>query len=194
MLSNRRVRSTSVMKVLVVFVLLLCIQSAFGQTRPLISEVFESAAIQITSGTVVSEGVANLIVDQPDGKARQLFAFHSGPAYEIITRYDLGEIFLIDRPECDVTPPVTVTMPTMWGWVAQATFAGPMVIDHITVDVWKYTAGGVALTVAVRAEDANTPVFFERTTSTESFTLHFLNWRTDKPDPNLFNVHSFCLQ
>ena len=128
-----KARCRNVTQLSVAVALLLCAQSALGQSRPILPEVFQSpVAIQITTGTDVTTGRGKVIFDQPDGKARQFYRLQSGQRDEIITRYDLGAIFRYDRPTCDVTE-VTGTMPLTWGWVQNAKQAESEVIGDTTV-------------------------------------------------------------
>src|SRR5262249_13406463 len=133
------VRSRNRMQALVVFALLQVVQPALGQTRPIISEVFQGhVAIQVTTAAGVAEGAGDLAVDQPNGMAREFYAFHGGPSYEIITRYDLGQVFRNDPPNCEATE-ITGTMPTTWEWVANAKMGDSDRINGKIVDYWVST-------------------------------------------------------
>src|SRR5690606_17856438 len=69
--------------------------------------------------------------------------------------------------KCNSTA-VTGKMTPTWGWIQQASFKGQKVIDHVTIDLWSYSIGGVTLTIAVRPHAPNVPVGFERASSTET--------------------------
>jgi len=195
--ADRRVRSRNVMKGLVVFALLLCVQSAFGQTRPVLSEVFQSpVAIQITTGAGadadIVEGVGEVTFDQPAGQAREFYKFHSGSPSEIITRYDLGEIFSIDPPRCEATE-VTGTMPLFWQWIAQAKQGNSVEIDDITYTEWVSTGVGGDLKTVAATNDGTRPAYYEVTTPERTVRLTFLNWQTTfKQKPNLFKPPRKC--
>ena len=171
----------------VVFAVVLCAQSGFGQNRPIIPEVFQSrVSIEVTTGAGVSRGVGKVIFDQPAGKASEVYAIRPGPRDEFVTRYDLGAIFHNDPPSCDVTD-VTGTMPLTWGWVQNAKQDNAEVIDGITVDFWVFTKsdpdpdpdlkpfsfGTGTLRVGVTPDDSNTPVFYEVITPERTVRLHF---------------------
>jgi hypothetical protein len=193
-MSDRRERSSNVTTVLVVLALLLCAESAFGQTRPIISEVFQSPlAIEVTTGGEISEGWGYVSFDQPAGKAREFYAFESGQTHEILTRYDLGKIFTIaNLRECDVTE-VTGTMPPTWAWIQQAKQGPTEVIDGITVVSWiGASATPPLLTIWTTIEDHTVPVFLDVVTPERSVRVRFLNWRTSTPNPHLFNTPRRC--
>jgi hypothetical protein len=166
------------MPVLVVFALLLCVQSAFAQTRPQLSEVFQSlVTIQVTGADAeISEGVGEVAFDQPAGKARERYLFHGGPPSEIITRYDLGKIFSIDPPACDVTE-VTGPMPLSWGWIATAKQGAPVVINGISYTTWVSPDVDEQKTVATTS-DGLTPAYYMVSTPEKTVRLTFLNWQT----------------
>jgi hypothetical protein len=187
----------------VMFAVVLCAQSGFGQTRPIIPEVFQSrVSIEVTTGAGVSRGVGKVVFDQPSGKAREVYAIRPGPRDEFITRYDLGAIFRNDPPNCDVTD-VTGAMPLTWGWVQNAKQGALEVIDGITVVFWAdpdprlapFSFGTGTLRVGVTLDDSNTPVFYEVITPERTVRLHFLNFRTVfRAKPNLFKVPRQCSQ
>ena len=192
-----RVRSPNRMQALVVFALLLGVQPALGQNRPIISEVFQSpVAIQVTTGADVTEGVGDLTFDQPNGMAFESYKFHHGPSFEIITRYDLGKVFDNDPPDCEITE-VTGTMPTTWGWVANAKQGPTEVIDGITAVFWISigTPPEPTKRVALMLNDSNTPVVYDVITPEQTTRVHFLKWKTTlKNNPNLFKVPHRCLK
>src|SRR5689334_9564364 len=96
---------------------LLWTHSAFGQTRPRPSEVFQSrVTVEITTATGVTKGVGKVVFDQTTGRAREYYRLQGGTRDETVTRYDLGAIIHNDPPTCDVTQ-VTGTMPRTWDWV-----------------------------------------------------------------------------
>jgi len=196
MVSDGRVRSRNVMTGSVVFALLLSVQPAFGQTRPQLSEVFQSpVTIQITTGTGagadIVEGVGQMTFDQPAGKANEFYAFEDGPPSEIITRYDLGKIFRFDPPECDVTE-VTGTMPLFWGWIAQAKQGDAVVIDGVSYTTWVGPGLDPIQTVAA-TNDGSAPAYYEERTPERTVRITFLKWQTTfKEKPNLFNPPGPC--
>ena len=169
------------MPVLVVCALLLCAQSAFAQTRPQLSEVFQSpVTIQITGAEgEVSEGVGDVAFDQPAGQARERYLFHGGPPSEIITRYDLGKVFTIDPPACDVTA-VTAPMPLTWGWVATAKQGTSFLIDGVFYTEWVSTGTGEPskTVAATSAAGTNIAAYYEVRTPEKTVKLTFLNWQT----------------
>jgi len=182
------------MTALVVFALLLCAQSAFGQTRPQLSEVFQSpVTIRITTGADIVEGVGQVTFDQPAGKAREFYAFEDGPPSEIVTRYDLGKIYRFDAPECDVTE-VTGTMPLFWGWVATAKQGAPVVIDGTTYTTWVSTGTAPNPTQTVAAtNDGTAPAYYEESTPERTVRITFLKWQTTfKEKPNSFEPPGRC--
>jgi len=182
------------MTALVVFALLLCAQSAFGQTRPQLSEVFQSpVTIRITTGADIVEGVGQVTFDQPAGKAREFYAFEDGPPSEIVTRYDLGKIYRFVAPECDVTE-VTGTMPLFWGWVATAKQGAPVVIDGTTYTTWVSTGTAPNPTQTVAAtNDGTAPAYYEESTPERTVRITFLKWQTTfKEKPNSFEPPGRC--
>ena len=204
-MSDGRARSRSVMTGLVVFAGLLCAQSAFGQTRPHLSEVFQSpVTIEITTGTGADaetvEGVGEVTHDQPAGKAREFYHFEDGPPSETITRYDLGKIFHFDPPECDVTV-VTGTMPLFWDWVAQSKQGDAVEVNGISGTLWVSAGTPPAPTQILAATNDGTTALYYEVRSTGSVTpqqtvrITFLKWQTTfKQKPNLFKPPGKCLK
>ena len=179
LVGDRRARLRIVMPVLVVFALLLCAQSAFAQTRPQLSEVFESlVTVQVTgAGGEVSEGVGEVAFNQPAGQARERYLFHGDPPTEILTRYDLGKIFSIDPPSCDITE-VAGPMPLTWGWIAGAKQDGAVVINGIPYTEWVFRdVDGSQKTVAATS-DGTIPAYYQVSTPEKTVRLTFLNWQT----------------
>ena len=176
---NRNARFRLVMPVLVVLALLQCVQSASAQTRPQLSEVFQSlVTIQVTNADAeISEGVGDVAFDQPAGKARERYLFPGGPPAEIITRYDLGKIFTIDRPACDVTE-VTGPMPTSWGWIAQAKQGDSVVINDIIYTEWFSTALDEPQRTVATTSDGTIPAYYVVSTPEKTVKITFLNWQT----------------
>ena len=182
----------------VVFALLLCVKPALGQTRPIISEVFQSAVtIQITTGVgadaVSSEGAGQMSFDQPAGKAREFYAFGEGAPTEIITRYDLGQIFHFNRPTCEIET-VTGSMPLFWDWVANAKQGAGMVVHGKPYATWVSLDSATQEVKTVAAtNDGTRPVFYEARTPEGSVSITFLSWQTTvKPKPDLFDPPEQC--
>jgi hypothetical protein len=191
-MSDGRVRSRNAMTGMVVLALLVCGRSAFGQTRPTLSEVFQSpVTIQITTSTEVVEGVGEVTFNQPTGQADEFFEFEDSPPSEIITRYDLGKIFTVNPPHCDVTQ-VTGPMPLFWGWVAQAKQGDAVVIDGVSYTTWVGSSTNPMQTVAA-TNDGTTPAFYEESTPERTVRLTFLNWQTTfMQTPSLFKPPRRC--
>ena len=196
-MSDGNVRSRSVMTVLGVCALFLSAQSAFGQTRPVLSAVFEShVVIQITTGTGADaqtvEGVGEMTFDQPAGHAREFYAFEDGPPTERITRYDLGKIFTKNPPACDVED-VTGTMAPFFEWVANAKIGTS---DQVTGTTWVSTGTPPHPTLTLLAtNDGTIPLYYQEATAERTVRIIFLTYQTTfKQKPNLFKPPSQCLQ
>jgi hypothetical protein len=187
------------MTISAVLALLLCTQPALGQTRPQLSEVFHSpVTIEITTGAgpdaETVEGVGEVWFDQPAGKAREVYRFPGGPPVEIITRYDLGQIFRIDPPGCEVEE-VTAPMPLFWGWIAQAK-QGDVAdeVNGLGGTEWRGTASAPAPQQTVGAtNDGRTALYYEETTPERTVRITFLDWQTTFDEkPNLFKPPRRC--
>lgn len=167
------------MPVLVVCALLVSVQSTFAQTRPRLSEVFQSPVIIHVASAEgeISEGVGDMAFDQPAGVARERYLFHGGPPTEIITRYDLGKIFSIDPPSCDVTD-VTGPMPLTWGWVATAKQGSSVVVNGITYTKWVSNNTNEPQKTVATTPDGTVAALYEVRTPEKIVRIEFLNWQT----------------
>jgi hypothetical protein len=195
--------SRNAIRTSVVGVLLLCAQSALGQTRPIVSEYFQSpVSIQIIeSDAEVARGVGRVVFDQAAGKGRVRYAL-PGSRTDIISRYDLGAVFDSEPPTCAVTP-VAGPMPLTWGWIAQSKQAEITTIDGITVVFWTTTGGQPSVfglgegiqRIGTTLEDSTTPVFYELVTPERTVRLRFRNFRTVfRAKPNLFKLPRGCVR
>ena len=184
------------MTVLVVWALFLCAPSAFGQTRPNLSAVFQShVIIQITTGTGADaetvEGSGEMIFNQPAGQAREFYAFEDAPPIERITRYDLGQIFTKNPPNCDVEE-VTGSMAPFFGWVAQAKQGAADEVNGITGTTWSVTPSGAVITL-LATNDGTTPLYYQEVTAERTTRIIFLTWQTTFTQlPNLFRPPTNC--
>jgi len=173
---------------------LLFVLSVFAQSRPKISELFESTGrlyLNRNGENYTAEG--HWRVDQPAGKGVEIFYFEGPNSLDLffLQRYDLHKVYEINRKtlKCNSTS-VTGSMPSVWGWVAQSTYAGRIVIDGRSYDAWRFTTGGVTLGVAVQPDNADKPAYFERITHSEHYYLHFYTWFQTTPKQSWFDVPS----
>jgi hypothetical protein len=83
-------------------------------------------------------------------------------------------------------------MPTHWGWVKDASYAGKHTIGDRTYDQWRWRNAGVTLTVSVSETHADRPYYFSRVSSTENFEIHFITFETRKPNASWFDVPDVC--
>ena len=156
--------------------LFLCGQPAFAQTRPILSEVFQSRVIiQITTGADVVEGEGELVYNQPAGQADEFYEFDDGSSSEIISRYDLGKIFTIDSTGCDVTT-ATGSLPLFWGWVANAKQGAGVVIDGVEYTTWVSTGTDERKTLAA-TNDGTIPAYYEDSTLDRTVRITFSKWK-----------------
>lgn len=198
MMSDRRVRSGSVATVFVVCALFLCAPSALGQTRPNLSPVFQShVIIQITTGTGADaetvEGSGEMIFNQPAGLAREFYAFEDAPPIERISRYDLGQIFIKNPPNCDVEA-VTDPMVPFFAWVAQAKQGNTDEVNGVIGTTWVSTGTAPHPTLTLLAtNDGTVPLYYQEVTAEQTTKIIFLTWQTTfKQLPNLFKPPSKC--
>ena len=192
---DREARFRFVTPVLVLCALLLSVQSAFAQTRPQLSEVFQSlVTVQVTgAGGEITEGVGEVAFNQPAGQAHERYLFPGDPPTEIITRYDLGKIFTIEQPSCDVTE-VTLPMPLFWGWIAQAKQGDSVDINGVTYTQWVSTGTvGQPQQVVAATPEGTIPAFYQVTTPEQTVRITFLNWHpTFDPKKNALKPPSNC--
>jgi len=185
------------MRIVIVGLLsLLFVVAILAQSRPKISEVFESTGrldISRNGENYTAEG--HWRVDQPANKSVELFYFEGPNPLDLffLQRYDLGKVYEVNRKtlKCNSSS-VTGSMPPVWGWVAQATYAGRIKIGDESYDAWRYTTGGVTLGVAVHLDNADKPAYFERLTHTENVHLRFYTWFTTTPKSSWFDVPTIC--
>jgi len=171
--------------------------SAFAQTKPKPSEIFESEGrIYVKRGNTTYFGRGWWRNDSPGNKGRQFFEFEGASHidFDFIERYDLGKVYEVTGhpPKCNSSS-VTGQMQATWGWLTQATYKGRKVVDHVPVDIWSYAVGGVTLNLYVRPQDVNVPVGFERVSSTETVMVHFDFYHTQPPQPVWFTVPRIAL-
>ena len=57
---------------------------------------------------------------------------------------------------------VSGDMPSVWGFLSNATYAGKDIFHNVEVDLWDNTMGGVALRLGVRVPEYWRPAFLER--------------------------------
>ncbi len=197
-MTDGKVRSTSVATALVVCALVLCAQSAFAQTRPDLSAVFQShVTIQITTGIGADvetvEGTGEMIFNQPAGQAREFYAFEDGPPLERITRYDLGKIFTRNPPRCDVED-VTGSMLPFFGWVASAKQGNADEVNGITGTTWVSTGTPPEPTqILLATNDGTIPLYYQEETAERTVRIIFLTWETTfGQQPNLFKPPNKC--
>jgi len=180
-----------------VIVLALFITVAFAQTRPSPSELFETINfVVVKRGSDTFRGAGEWRVDTPGNKARELYRFEVGRQHfniDVLQRYDTGKVYEIvgEPPKCNVTA-VSGSLPPIWGWVPLASYKGRQTVDNVVVDVWSYTAASVTVSLGVRPDNVNVPVFLTRQSASETFEIHFLTWATRRPDNSWFNVPSIC--
>lgn len=192
-------RSRNVLTRLVVLALLLCAQSALGQTRPRLSEVFQSpVTIQITTGT---DDAAETVkgkgeVTANGSQVNEFYTFKGSSNLEIISRYDLGEIFTISPPRCDVEEVEDTDPPfvSFFGWVANAKMGGADEVNGITGTTWVSTGTLPAPTrVLLATNEGDTPLYYEERTPERTVRIIFLDYQTTfKQKPNLFKPPRHC--
>jgi hypothetical protein len=185
--------------------LFLCAHSAFGQTRPVLSEVWKShVVIQITTGTgadaMTVEGVGEMTFNQPAGQAREFYAFKDGSPTERISRYDLGKIFTSKPPNCDVED-VTGTMEPFFAWVANAKMGSSDEVNGIVGTTWVSTGTAPNPTLTLLATNGGTgepppiPLYYQEATADRTVKIIFLDWQaTFNLTPNLFTPPNKCVQ
>ena len=83
-------------------------------------------------------------------------------------------------------------LPSFWGFLEEADYAGQKVVRHVTYDVWEFYAAGMRISVAVTPTAPDVPVLLERDVAQNLVTFAFRNFKADDPDPSYFNVPPQC--
>jgi len=169
--------------------------------RPVLHETFESMSTAwLKRGAISIHGRGRWAVDQPNGRAVEEVSFDNGTEHHnvfILQRYDQSTQYEVVREGQPPTPKchkmgLQAPMKTLWSWVKDASYKGPITIRRITLDYWEETAGGVTLGIGVNQSDANAPVYFVRKTSSESFELHFDRYSHRQANSSWFDVPKIC--
>jgi cell wall-associated NlpC family hydrolase len=167
--------------------------------RPVISETFEAVgSLAIRTKNVSAFGFGRWAIDQPHGHGLENFEFeehHHRHNIHFLQRYDLGFDYRLtwnqSHRTCQshaVKPP----MPPRWQWLKDAKYTGKRHIGQHTYDEWTGQIQTTTLRVAVDEHNANQPVYYSATASTELREAHFAHWSTRNPDPHWFDVPAEC--
>lgn len=182
--------------------LIALIAVASAQQRPVISEDFYSQVnteLHTTDNVLFGQG--HWAIDTTANVGIENYQFqdqrHGGKFFVVnLQRYDLGKLYEVasyDR-HCNVTS-VSGSMPSTWGWVAQANYSGTFDYHGITLQSWKLSIAGVTLTLGVNQNNVNIPVTYDQqSTSGELFVnFQFFNASTNF-NHNIFDIPPQCNQ
>ena len=182
---------------LVVIAVLLCALSASAQTRPNLNNNFQSpVTIQITTGTGPNaqtvEGVGQITFDFTAQMERQFYTFDDAPPINIVTRADLGKMYTVNPPTCEVQE-ITELAP-LFGFVAQAKQGPPDEVNGIQGTTWVSSQTDPTITL-LATNDGTTPLYYQVATAGQTERIIFLNFQTTfNLKPNLFKVPGQCLR
>merc|ERR1711879_558054 len=145
--------------------------AAAQQTRPKLSETFESKGfVQIKHNGTLFFGEGWYHVSQPDGKALEAYAFGGAEHLNVyeLQRFDKGKAFEIIHAGHDKTP------------------------NCSKFDLWGYKTAGITLEVAVPVGYPDILAYFGRFSAGNEFSYYIEQWKTDKPHSTWFEIPREC--
>jgi len=182
---------------LLVVVVLIGVAKSANPPLPQPSETFGSNEVGIE---IAEPGKSNVTgfgdwgrVFNASGAEVLYFRFHDY-SYFSLYRYDLEEQFTItssDPTLCNTTK-LSGSMPSLWGWLSMATYAGSFSVFGQNLNFWTASIAGVVLNLGVTSTSPNTPVIFERKIPTQTLGFYFKNFYVGPPNSKYFDVPSLC--
>jgi len=132
--------------------------------------------------------------DGPNGKAHERFATQ-GPDSVIteIRRFDEHRIYFIHDKNCNHRN-VSGMMPPVWEWLADARYAGIIIIEGRNAHLWKGHLFGDLIEVAVNDRNANEPLFILRNGTQGEVAITFGAYAEHRPHESWFRVPDVCRQ
>merc|ERR1711974_10934 len=174
--------------------------AAAQQTRPKLSETFESKGfVQIKHNGTLFFGEGWYPVSQPDGKALEAYAFGGAEHLNVyeLQRFEKGKAFEIIHAGHDKTPnchtkSLTGKMPQLWDWVEKADYVRNFTANGSKFDLWGYKTAGITLEVAVPVGYPDILAYFGRFSAGNEFSYYIEQWKTDKPHSTWFEIPREC--
>ncbi|KAL5478142.1 hypothetical protein EMCRGX_G025031 [Ephydatia muelleri] len=179
-------------------VFVLC--SAQPPPVPKIPETFYSSVnveLHSAEGTIFGRG--NFAQDFNAGHLVENATTDDGTDYLGLALYDKGEDYVYRAPK-GATPScqsrsLSGTIPSYWGWVANATFRGyfPDPYTHRNLSVWYFEPGfGTRFELGVSEQDPNLPVFNNLYRTSGDSKVYFFSFYAVTPAPGNFTVPAAC--
>jgi hypothetical protein len=186
----------SVMK----FVLLaLCVAVSTAQTRPDIAETFESKTMvefHDPTGTFFGEGL--WAIDYTNNRGIENYTLSEGGGrvrrVEVLQLYDKGVVYDINsyEPNHCFHRPVTGHIPSVFGFLQNATYRGQEKFREREYDMWGINAGGFEVDVGVEPDDPHRPYLLRRRHAGDESFYFFVTFNATTPSANDFVIPSDC--
>eukprot|EP00731_Ephydatia_muelleri_P023593 Em0015g1176a len=179
-------------------VFVLC--SAQPPPVPKIPETFYSSVyVELHSAEGTLFGRGNFAQDFNAGHLVENATTDDGTDYLGLALYDKGEDYVYRAPK-GATPScqsrsLSGTIPSYWGWVANATFRGyfPDPYTHRNLSVWYFEPGfGTRFELGVSEQDPNLPVFNNLYRTSGDSKVYFFSFYAVTPASGNFTVPAAC--